>query len=64
MKQNKYIKPAIAVLTLHGETMLAASNEVVGNNINFNRSTMEEGLGDDAAVKGSAADNFWEDELE
>lgn len=46
---------------VNSERPLAGSNQVEGKGINFNKSTMEEDYGDDAAVKGS---NYpaWDDE--
>ena len=46
---------------VNNELPLALSNEVDGMGINVNKSTMEYGSGDDAAVKGSNY-SVWDDD--
>lgn len=48
-----YIQPALTAVIVNSERPLAGSNEVFGQGINFNKSTMESNNGDDAAVKGA-----------
>jgi hypothetical protein len=54
-----YIQPALTSVIVNSERPLAGSNEVFGQGIDFNKSTMESDSGDDAAVKG-ANDSFWD----
>ncbi len=54
-----YIQPALTAVIVNSERPLAGSNEVSGQGINFNKSTMESDNGDDAAVKGDNY-SFWD----
>lgn len=56
-----YIQPALTSVLVNSERPLAQSNEVAGQGINFNKSTMESNNGDDAAVKG-ANYSVWDDD--
>lgn len=47
-----YIQPTLTEVIVNSERSLAGSNEVSGQGINFNKSTMEYDSGDDAVVKG------------
>ena len=46
-----YIQPALTSVIVNSERPLAQSNEVSGQGINFNKTNMDSGSGDDAAVK-------------
>ena len=46
-----YIQPALTSVIVNSECPLAQSNEVQGKGINFNKTNMDSGSGDDAAVK-------------
>ncbi len=46
-----YIQPTFALCPVSSEHPLAGSNEVEGLGINFFEPTMEDGSGDDSAVK-------------
>ena len=56
-----YIQPALTSVIVNSERPLAGSNEVFGQGIDFNKSTMESDSGDDAAVK---VNNYsvWDDD--
>ncbi len=51
MKKTLYIQPALRMTYLQPERIIAGSNEIYGTSGTFNKETMEEGSGDDAAVK-------------
>ncbi len=61
MKKTHYIEPALCMTDLQPEHIIAASNEITGTSGNFNKSTMEEGDGDDAAVKATPY-SVWDDD--
>ena len=46
-----YIQPALTSVIVNSERPLAQSNEVQVQGINFNKTNMDSGIGDDAAVK-------------
>ena len=56
-----YFQPTITEVKVNSELPLALSNEVDGNSIIFNSSTMSDGNGDDAAVKGNDY-SVWDDQ--
>ncbi len=56
-----YIRPTMTTVMVKSERPLAGSNEVLGMGIDFNKTNMESGSGDDAAVKG-ASYSVWDDD--
>lgn len=58
-----YFQPNITEVKVNSELPLALSNEVDGNSINFNSSTMSDGDGEDAAVKQDVY-SVWDDQWE
>ena len=51
----------MTTVMVKSERPLASSNEVSGVGIDFNKTNMESGSGDDAAVKG-ASYSVWDDD--
>lgn len=59
--RKTYQQPCLTVCQMQTEAyLLSASNQMDGNNIRFNQDTMQEGSGDDAAVKGQTY-SIWDD---
>ena len=54
MNKKQYITPAAVALQLEAQGPLAASNGFENSSIIVNPETMDEGDGDDAAVKDNA----------
>jgi len=56
--KKTYIKPILGVFHSQLMDILANSNEISGTSGYFNRDTMDDGDGSDAAAKGS----YWDDD--
>lgn len=56
-----YIQPIMTTVIVNHQRPLATSNELAGTGIDINKSTMEYGNGDDAAVKGTSY-SVWDDD--
>ncbi len=56
-----YIQPALTSVIVNSECPLAGSNEVFGQGIDFNKTNMDAGSGNDAAVK-NANYSVWDDD--
>ena len=56
--KKSYITPATAIHSTQPALPLAVSNVLNGQGIHTNSDTMEEGDGDDAAIKGNA--EYWD----